>query len=77
RVEGHQADMRNDYQLIKNMYENAQREKILSAWIEKKIAETYVRIENGWRNCDFQYKGWIKERSATDAEREATRSMDY
>lgn len=77
RVEGHQADMRNDYQLIKNMYENAQREKILSTWIEKKIAETYVRIENGWRNCDFQYKGWIKERSATDEEREATRSIDY
>ena len=67
RLPGHQANMRNDYQLIKGMYENARRDEILSEWLEKKISETYVRIEPGWRNCEFKYKGWIKERDGSSA----------
>lgn len=66
RIDGHTADLRNDYQLIKNMYENAERERILAEWIENKIRETYVRIEDGYRNCDFRYKGWIRERDDSE-----------
>ena len=61
RIDGHKANMADDYQTVKNMYENARRAEILEEWIEKKIADTYVRIEDGWRNCDIQHKGWIKE----------------
>lgn len=61
RIDGHKANMADDYQTVKNMYENARRAEILEEWIEKKITDTYVRIEDGWRNCDFQHKGWIKE----------------
>lgn len=63
RIEGHRADLRNDYLLIKDMYENAERERILAEWLEKKIRETYVRVEEGYRNCDFRYNGWIRERA--------------
>lgn len=66
RIEGHRANMSDDYQTIKDMYENAQREKILSEWLDKKIRETYVRIEDGWRNCEFEHKGWIKERQPNE-----------
>lgn len=62
RIDAHQANMADDYQLIKNMYENARKQEIIQNWIEKKIDETYVRIEDGWRNCDFEHKGWIKEK---------------
>ena len=62
RVDAHQANMSDDYQLIKTMYENAQKQDILNKWLEKKISETYVRIEDGWRGCDFEHKGWIKEK---------------
>ena len=24
-----------------------------------------MRIEDGWRNCEFTHKGWIKEQSVT------------
>lgn len=61
RIDGHKANMADDYQTVKNMYENARRAELLEQWLEKKIADTYVRIEDGWRNCDFQHKGWIKE----------------
>lgn len=60
RTDAHQANLGDDYQLIKGMFEDAQREQMLRDWIEKKIAETYVRIEDGWRGCDFKHKGWIK-----------------
>lgn len=60
RIDAHQANLADDYQLLKSMYENARRQEILQNWLEKKIAETYVRIEDGWRGCDFEHKGWIK-----------------
>lgn len=62
RIDAHQANLADDYQLVKNMYENARKQEILENWLEKKIAETYVRIEDGWRGCEFEHKGWIKER---------------
>lgn len=62
RIEPHTANLADDYQMIKNMYEQSAREKIVNDWLEKKINETYVRIEDGWRGCDFQHKGWIKSK---------------
>ena len=60
RREAHKADLVNDYQVIANMLEAKKREQILQQWIEKKRRDTYVRIKDGWRNCDFKYNGWIK-----------------
>lgn len=60
RLQPHQANLGDDYQQIKSMYEQAQKKEILDNWLKQKIQETYVRIENGWRGCDFQHKGWIK-----------------
>ena len=42
------------------MYENYARENVIRDWVEKKIKDTYVRIEDGWGECDFKYKGWVK-----------------
>lgn len=61
RIEGHRANLSDDYNLIKKMYEDHKCQEILGEWVEKKIKETHVRIEDGWSNCDFKYKGWIKE----------------
>ncbi len=63
RIDAHRADAANDYQLIKAMYENRERERILADWINKKIAETYIRIEPGWSDCpDWRYN-WLKNKS--------------
>ena len=60
RIDGHRATLSDDYQMIKDMYENSLRNKIIAEWIDKKIKDTYVRIEDGWRDCDFQHDGWLK-----------------
>lgn len=60
RSQGHRANLSEDYNLIKQMYEAKTKEDIIKDWVEKKIKDTFVRIEDGWRNCNFQYQGWIK-----------------
>ncbi|MEF9923665.1 MAG: peptidylprolyl isomerase [Muribaculaceae bacterium] len=61
RTEGHKATLSEDYQVLKAMYEKAQKAKVIDNWIKKKQKDTYVRIEDGWRNCEFKYDGWIKK----------------
>lgn len=60
RIPGHRANLSDDFNMIKKMYENHKRQEILKEWLENKIKDTYVRIEEGWDNCDFRYKGWVK-----------------
>lgn len=60
RIDAHTANLADDFQMIKSMYQQSVENKMISDWIEKKISETSVRIEDGWRGCDFQHKGWLK-----------------
>lgn len=62
RIPAHRANLSDDYQQIKDMYENAAKEKMVQEWLANKIRDTYVRIEDGWRGCDFQHEGWIKSK---------------
>lgn len=60
RVEGHKASASDDYQALKQMVEEKKRTEILNNWIKKKMADTYIRIKEEYRNCDFHYAGWVK-----------------
>lgn len=60
RTPAHKANLAEDFSLLKNMYEAYEKEKILRDWVEKKIKQTYVHIEDGWNNCEFEFQGWIK-----------------
>lgn len=60
RIPAHKANLSDDYQVIKNMYEAAERARIEKEWLEKKIKNTYVKIEDGWNDCEFEHKGWIR-----------------
>ena len=60
RVEGHVANVSDDYQTLKEIVEERKQEEILRKWLQSKIKDTYVRIDDNWKNCDFQYSGWLK-----------------
>lgn len=62
RVPGHSANLEEDYNMLKRMYENHQKQQIIKNWVENKIKDTYVHISDGWNNCDFRYEGWEKEK---------------
>lgn len=60
RIDGHRANLSDDFSLIKQMFEAHRRDEILREWVENKIKDTYVHIEEGWDACDFKYQGWQK-----------------
>ena len=64
RIDAHKANLSDDFQMIKGMYENARKEEIIKEWLDKKIKDTYIRIEDSWSNCEFEHKGWIKAKKA-------------
>jgi peptidyl-prolyl cis-trans isomerase SurA len=39
---------------------NKRREQVLHDWVVNRIKSTYVRINENYRNCNFQYEGWIR-----------------
>lgn len=61
KVDGHKANMSDDYQALKSIVEQTRRADLIEDWIRKKQQETYIRIKEGWRNCDFKYDGWVKK----------------
>jgi peptidyl-prolyl cis-trans isomerase SurA len=61
RTEGHKANLSDDYQTLKSIVESRKREEVLKNWITKKQKETYIRINDNWKNCDFQSDGWVKK----------------
>jgi len=63
RIDGHKADLADDYMIIKEMCEASTKEKIIDDWIAKKQKSVYVYIEEGWRNCEFKYD-WLKKDKA-------------
>lgn len=64
RIDGHKADLADDYMIIKEMCEADAKEKVIRDWVIQKQKSVYVYIEEGWRNCDFKYD-WLKKDNST------------
>ena len=60
RTEGHKATITEDFQVLKNMVLAKRREQVLHDWVVKRIKSTYVRINDRYRNCNFEYEGWVR-----------------
>lgn len=61
KTDVHKANLVDDYQTIRTMYEQQRSEAFIRQWIQKKQKETYVVIDPNWRGCDFEFPGWVKE----------------
>ncbi|MBP7374294.1 MAG: peptidylprolyl isomerase [Prevotella sp.] len=60
RVEGHRAKITEDFQTMQDVVEAKEREKKLHDWVVNKIKQTYVRMNPRYKDCDFEYQGWVK-----------------
>jgi peptidyl-prolyl cis-trans isomerase SurA len=56
----HRANITEDFQVMKDIVETRKGEEAVRNWIKEKQKSTYIRINPDWRDCDFQYEGWIK-----------------
>lgn len=57
---GHKANLQEDYQKLADLYLAKKKQDVLNAWISAQQAKTYIRIDNTYANCNFQFKNWIK-----------------
>lgn len=60
RTEGHRAKITEDFQVMSNVVLEKMREKKVREWIQNKIKNTYVRIDDRFKGCDFEYEGWFR-----------------
>lgn len=60
RNEGHRATITEDFQLMSHIVLEKEQAKVLKKWVQDKIKNTYVRIDERYKGCDFEYEGWIR-----------------
>ena len=60
RSEGHKATITEDFQVMKNVVLEKRREECLHQWVVNRIKSTYVRVNDRYRNCQFEYEGWVR-----------------
>ena len=60
KVDTHKANLQNDYQHIADLFLQQKREKKLEEWIANKQKQTYIRIDETYANCNFEFSNWKK-----------------
>ncbi len=61
KIAPHRANLADDYPIVQNLLVAKKKRTAVNVWISKRQAETYVKINEGWANCDWEYSGWIKK----------------
>ncbi|WP_316931851.1 peptidylprolyl isomerase [Psychroserpens damuponensis] len=59
RTEDHKADFARDYLKIKALALQEKQFKAIGIWQEEKISDTYVKINDDYKGCDFT-SNWLK-----------------
>ena len=60
RFPAHRANPTDDYALFQQQVEADMREEALSKWIDKRIGETFVRVDDPYRDCAMDMP-WLTE----------------
>lgn len=60
RIPRHRATINEDFQMLKDIVLAKQKEETLTKWVQDKIKTTYVKINPRYKDCKYQYSGWVK-----------------
>ena len=60
RIPGHKATVTEDFQTLKDVVLNKRREELIHQWVVDKIKNVYTRLNDNYKDCHFEYEGWIK-----------------
>lgn len=60
RINAHHATMAEDFQVLRDVVLAKKKQDVILNWIKEKQKSTYIRINEEWHNCEFQYPGWVK-----------------
>lgn len=59
RINGHKASVAEDFQVLQKMVLENKCEEAIDKWIREKQKITYVKIFDGWNECEFRHPGWV------------------
>ena len=59
-IPAHQANLEDDYALIQSWALNKKNQEVISAWIKNKAKKAFIRIDEDFSDCDFQFE-WVKK----------------
>ena len=59
-IEPHVASIDKDYQLIQDMCLAEKRRNYINTWVKNKQKNTYIKLEDDYKDCNFIHPGWKK-----------------
>ena len=60
RIDGHKATVTEDFQTLKDVVLNQRREERIHQWVVDKIKNVYTRLNDEYKDCQFEFEGWNK-----------------
>ena len=60
RVDGHRASVTEDFQALKDVVLENRRNERIHQWVVNKIKSVYTHLNENYKDCKFEYEGWIK-----------------
>jgi peptidyl-prolyl cis-trans isomerase SurA len=60
RTQPHRANLVDDYQMLQSMASEKLRAENMDDWMRRRIAETFIKINKNYHDCEFGYP-WVKE----------------
>ena len=60
RIDGHKAAVTEDFQVLKEVVLQKRQNDCIHQWVVDKIKNTYTRLNDNYRDCEFEYEGWFK-----------------
>ena len=55
KTEAHQANLKEDYNLIQNWALGQKRQEAIGKWVKDKAAKAYIRLDDTYKDYDFYY----------------------
>jgi peptidyl-prolyl cis-trans isomerase SurA len=59
RFEPHIANLKDDYTLIKSAAENDKKQNSMNTWVDAKISNAFIRVDDSYKDCDFSHTWFI------------------
>ena len=56
----HRANIKEDYIVLQQMALEKKKQEAYLLWLDEKIEETYIMIDNSFTRCEFEKDGWVK-----------------
>ncbi len=60
RIDGHKATVTEDFQVLKDVVLQKRQNERIHQWVVDKIKSTYTRLNDDYKDCQFEYEGWNK-----------------